>query len=158
MRLATIALGFACALALGVPMTASPASADDPLVVKASPYSVKTTLDRLSAILTRKGITVFARIDHAAGAHKVGMELAPTELLLFGNPKLGTPLMKANRRIGIDLPLKALAWRDANGKVWLAYTRADALRARYGVAGVDKVFAKMRGALDKLTNAALKAH
>ena len=70
-------------------------------------------------------------MDHAAGAKKIGQELKPTELLIFGNPKLGTPLMQANRRIGLDLPLKALAWEDDAGKVWLAYTAPSALKARH---------------------------
>ncbi len=151
MRLAAIAV------ALPLLLLAAPATAGGALVVKQSPYSVKVTLDRLSAILAKKGITVFARIDHAAGARKVGRDMAPTELLIFGNPKLGTPLMRADRRIGLDLPLKALAWRGADGTVRLAYADPDALKRRYGITGVDAVFAKMKGALDKLTNAALKA-
>lgn len=85
------------------------AQAGEGLVVKASPYSVKETLDRLENIFKKKGITVFARIDHAAGAAKIGETLPPTELIIFGNPKLGTPLMQSQRKIGVALPLKILA-------------------------------------------------
>ena len=81
----------------------------------------------------------------------------PTQLLIFGNPKLGTPLMLAKRTIGVDLPLKALAWQDDSGKVWLGYTTPAALKARHGVSGRDEIFKKMTGALDKLTNVAIKA-
>lgn len=133
------------------------AQAADKLMVKQSQHSVSVTLDRLSAIMKEKGITVFARIDHAAGAKKAGIDLKPTEVLIFGNPKLGTPLMQANRQIGVDLPLKALAWEDDDGKVWLGYTRPMALKERFGISGRDEVFKKMTGALDKLTGAATKA-
>lgn len=89
------------------------------LVTIPSRHSVKETVDRLAAVLAEKGITVFARIDHAAGAEAVGMALRPTELLIFGNPKAGTPLMQARQTSGIDLPLKALAWQEEDGTVWL---------------------------------------
>ncbi len=134
----------------------APGFANDDLVVKKSPHSVGMTLDKLTAVLESKGITVFARIDHAAGAVKVDQQLRPTQVLVFGNPKLGTPLMSADQRIGLDLPLKALAWQDASGAVWLGYTKPDALKARYAIEGRDEVFAKITGALDKLTGAALK--
>lgn len=135
----------------------APAHAGGLMVVKQSPYSVTKTLDRLTAIMQKKGITIFARIDHGAGAKGVGLELKATELLIFGNPKLGAPLMQAKREIGVDLPLKALAWQDDAGKVWLGYTAPGALKARHGVSGRDEVFKKMTGVLDKLTNAAVKA-
>jgi uncharacterized protein (DUF302 family) len=95
---------------------------EDGLVTLASRYSVKQTLDRLETGLKAKSIAVFARIDHAAGAASVAMPLRPTELLIFGNPKSGTPLMQANQTIGIDLPLKVLVWQDDGGRVWLTYT------------------------------------
>jgi len=123
---------------------------------KPSPYSVAKTLDRLENVLKNKGITVFARIDHAAGARKIGKTLRPTALLIFGNPKLGTPLMESSQLIGMDLPLKALAYEDDKGKVWLAYPLPDHLKAKYGISDRDAVFAKMTGALGKLTDAALK--
>jgi len=107
MRLLTILL---TVLALSLP-----AQAADELIVKASKYSVKETVDRLTAALKDKGITPVARVDHAAAAKDVGLELKPTEVLLFGNPKLGTPLMQANQAIGIDPPLKALVFGSHSG-------------------------------------------
>ena len=97
------------------------AMAADGLTTIASDYGPKETMDRLEAEIKAKGMTVFARIDHAAGAAQAGLSLRPTEVLLFGNAKPGTPLMQANQTIGIDLPLKALIWQDADGKVWLSY-------------------------------------
>lgn len=138
-------------------LLATGAQAGDNMVVKESAHSVAATLDRLAKILTSKGITVFTRVNHAAGAKKAGLELKPTELLIFGNPKLGTPLMMSNRKIGIDLPMKALAWEDDAGKVWLAYSTPASMQARHGITDKDEVFKKMTGALGKLTDAAIKA-
>lgn len=135
----------------------STAQAAEKLIVKQSPHTVSVTLDRLTEILKEKGITVFTRVDHAEGAKKAGLELKPTQLLIFGNPKLGTPLMQANRNIGIDLPLKALAWQDDDGKVWLGYTDPASLKERFAVEGHDEVFKKMTGALDMFTTAAIAA-
>src|SRR4051812_35509830 len=104
---------------------------EEGLVTIASNHSVHDTADRLAAILAAKSITVFARIDHAAGAASVGQELRPTELLIFGNPKAGTPLMQARQTIGIDLPLKALAWQDGGSKVWLSYNDVRWLARRH---------------------------
>lgn len=132
------------------------ALANDAYVKKASPHTVKQTLDRLTNVFKKKGITIFARVDHTAGAEKIGAKLRPTELLIFGNPKLGTPLMQSSQDIGLDLPLKALAYEDEKGKVWLIYPAPDHLKAKYGIADRDPVFAKMTGALGKLTDAALK--
>jgi uncharacterized protein (DUF302 family) len=108
-------------------------SAEDGLITIASQHSVKDTIDRLEASLKAKGITVFARIDHAAGAKSVDMPLRPTELVIFGNPKAGTPLMQASQTIGLDLPLKALAWEDTDGKVWLTTSDMTWLARRYGL-------------------------
>ncbi len=97
-----------------------------------SAHDAKSTIDRLEAEVKAKGMTVFARIDHAAGANEVGMALRPTELLIFGNAKGGTPLMQVDQTMGIDLPLKALAFEDADGKVWLCYNEPAWLVARHG--------------------------
>lgn len=86
-----------------------------------SAFDPKGTADRLEAAIKAKGLTVFARVDHAAAATAVGLALRPTEVLLFGNAKGGTPLMQARQTIGIDLPLKALVWQDSDGKTWLSY-------------------------------------
>ena len=107
--------------------------ADDGLITIASHYDVKTTLDRLEAAVKAKGLRVFARIDHAAGAMAAGLKLRSTELLIFGNAKGGTPLMQSQQTIGIDLPLKALAWQDAAGKIWLSYNEPTWLAARHGL-------------------------
>jgi uncharacterized protein (DUF302 family) len=101
------------------------------LVTIASRHSVKDTIDRLESLLKTKGVTVFARIDHAAGAVSAGLPLRPTEVLVFGNPKAGTPLMQAQQSIGIDLPLKMLAWEDAAGKVTLSYNDMVWLAGRH---------------------------
>ena len=134
-------------------LVASPALAGD-FIVKPSKYSVAETLDRLTKALKSKGITIMARVDHAGGAEKAGLKLKPTQLLIFGNPKLGTPLMQTNRGIGLDLPMKVLAWQDDKGQTWVTYTKPDVLKARYNIKGKDGIFAKMTGALSKLTGKA----
>ncbi len=106
---------------------------DTGLVTIASKYPVKELIDRLEAALRAKGVTIFARIDHATGAASVQMPLRPTELLIFGNPKAGTPLMQANQTVGLDLPLKILAWQDAAGKVSLTYNDPRWLARRHGL-------------------------
>ncbi len=98
-----------------------------------SAYGVKETLDRLEALLRDKGIKVFARIDQAAEAKQMGLQMTPTELLIFGNPKGGTPLMVAEPLSAIDLPLKALAWQDGDGKCWLSYNDSAYLQKRFGL-------------------------
>jgi len=109
------------------------ASAADGLVAIKSPYSASVTMDRFEAVVKEKGLTVFARIDHAAGAAKVGQSLRPTEVLIFGNPQGGTPLMQCAQTVGIDLPLKALVWEDASSQVWLGYNDPQYLAIRHGV-------------------------
>jgi len=135
-------------------MWMGPLHADSTMITKKSTHSVKVTLDRLEAALKEKGITVAARWDHAGSAKKVGMKLKPMEVLIFGNPKLGTPLMQSNPRAGVDLPLKVLAWEDDKGQVWVGYTRPDALASRYAIRDRDEVVKKITGALDGLTNKA----
>jgi uncharacterized protein (DUF302 family) len=98
-----------------------------------SNYSPKETMDRLEAAVKSKGLTVFAHIDHAAGAAQVGLPLRPTDLLIFGNAKGGTPLMQANQEIGIDLPLKILVWQDQAGTTWLSYNDSSWLAKRHGL-------------------------
>jgi uncharacterized protein (DUF302 family) len=101
------------------------------LVTITTKYSVGEALDRLEAALKAKGVKIFARIDHAAGAVSVGMKLRPTQALIFGNPKAGTPLMQANQTIGLDLPLKILSWEDDAGRVWLTYNDPNWLARRH---------------------------
>jgi len=106
-------------------------AAGDGVISKPSRYSVSETLDRLEAVVKAKGLTVFARIDHSGEAEKAGLHMRPTQLLIFGSPKAGTPMMNAAPSLAIDLPLKALAWQDHNGKVWLSYNSPDYLERRH---------------------------
>jgi uncharacterized protein (DUF302 family) len=103
------------------------------IISKASKYSVVETLDRVESVLREKGIRVFARVDHSGEAEKVGLKMRTTQLLIFGNPKGGTPVMVAAPLAAIDLPLKALAWQDDDGKVWLSYNDPEYLKKRFGL-------------------------
>lgn len=125
------------------------------LIKKKSAHSVTTTLDRLENVLKKKGIGIAVRWKHSEKAKGVGMDLRDTEILIFGNPKLGSPLMISNQEVGIDLPMKALAYKDAQGQVWLVYNDPAYLKKRHGIQDRDKIFAKMAGALDKLTGIAV---
>jgi uncharacterized protein (DUF302 family) len=107
--------------------------ASDGLITLASRHAPKETMDRLEREVVARGMRVFARIDHAAGAAEVGLPLRPTEVLIFGNAKGGTPLMQMDQAVGIDLPLKALVWQDAVGKVWLSYNDPGWLAQRHGL-------------------------
>jgi uncharacterized protein (DUF302 family) len=103
------------------------------VVNKPSNHSVEQTVDRLKNILEARGVTLFALIDHGGEAEKVGMKMLPTKLLIFGNPKSGTPLMLASPSIALDLPLKILVWQDNQGTVWLSYNSPEYLMERYGL-------------------------
>jgi len=122
---------------------------DNGLVTVASTYSVKETADRFVETVTSKGLTVFARIDHAANASKSGFILRPTELVIFGNPKAGTPLMQDNQISGIDLPLKVLIWEDENGKVWLTYNDPKWIAERHDLS--DKSSGAVKAMVEGLT-------
>jgi uncharacterized protein (DUF302 family) len=125
------------------------------LITLASTYSVAETIDRLADVVTKAGLQIFARVDHAAGAEEVGMPLRPTQLLIFGQARGGTPLMQENQTAGIDLPLKALAWTDANGQTWLSYNDPEWIAQRHGLGEPSaKAVQAMQGALAKLTGAA----
>ena len=126
------------------------------MISKKSAHSVKETLDRLEAVLKKKGITIVTRWSHDAGAKKVGIPLRPTELLLFGNPKLGSHMFTSQQTAGIDLPLKALAWKDEEGQVWLTYNDPSYIANRHAITDRAEIVAKMTSALDKLTGAAIK--
>jgi uncharacterized protein (DUF302 family) len=103
------------------------------VISKPSKYSVQETLHRLETILESKGIKIFALVDHSGEAEKAGLKMPPTQLLIFGNPKGGTPVMLAAPTAAIDLPWKALAWQDANGQVWLSYNDATYIQRRFGL-------------------------
>jgi uncharacterized protein (DUF302 family) len=121
--------------------------ADKGLVTVESRFGVRETIDRLAESVRDAGLTVLARIDHAAGAHDIGASLRPTELLIFGNPKGGTPLMQDRQTAGIDLPIKVLAWQDEQGKVWLTYNNAEWIADRHdlGAASREAVIAIATG-------------
>jgi uncharacterized protein (DUF302 family) len=127
------------------------------LVALKSSFDVKVTIGRLEAALTAKGITVFARIDHAKGASEVGMLLRPTELLIFGSPKAGTPLMQREQTAGIDLPLKMLGWQDELGQVWLAYDDPAWIAQRHGLgADAQSIVAALARTLAELAKIAIE--
>jgi uncharacterized protein (DUF302 family) len=129
--------------------------AADGLISLSSSHGPKDTMDRLAAEITARGMTVFARVDHAAGAADAGLPLRPTELLIFGNAKGGTPLMQSDQTIGIDLPLKALVWQDASGRTWLSYNDPGWLAKRHGLgAEVDPAVKVMAAALNAIATKA----
>lgn len=135
------------------PATADPAG----LVVKPSRYSVSETIDRLQTALTAKGIGIVTRWNHAEKAEGVGVSLRPTELLIFGNPKLGSAFFTSAQTAGIDLPMKALAWEDADGKVWLGYNDPSYIAERHGITDREPVVKKMAGALGAMSDVATGA-
>jgi len=115
----------------------------DGMIILPCPHAPKAVMDRLAVSVAAHGMTVFARIDHAAAAKEVEMVLPPTEVLIFGNPNGGTPLMQAAQTLGIDLPLKALVWQDNAGKTWLGYNDPRWLAERHGVTGHEKMLEAM---------------
>jgi len=135
-------------------LLASHAWGADGLVVVKSSHGPKETMDRLESIVKQKGMTVFARIDHAAGAAKIGKTLPATEVLIFGNPQGGTPFMECAQTVGIDLPLKALVWQDASGQVWLGYNDPAFLAQRHGASPCPAV-ENMKKALAGFAEAAV---
>jgi uncharacterized protein (DUF302 family) len=119
-----------------------------------SRFGPKETMDRLEAEIRAQGMTVFARVDHAAGAAEVGLTLAPTELIIFGNARGGTPLMQSMQTVGIDLPLKALVWEDAGGKTWISYNEPSWIAQRHNIANAEPVLSKMAAALSVISRKA----
>jgi uncharacterized protein (DUF302 family) len=130
----------------------------DGLIVVQSSHGPAETMARLVAEIKAKGLTVFARIDHASGAKEVGLPLRPTELLIFGNAKGGTPLMQSNQEIGLDLPLKALVWQDASNDTWISYNDPAWLAKRHGLGHeVEAPVKAMTAMLGAVTRAAAAA-
>ncbi len=140
-----------------IPLLSMPLQASDtdkpmePLIKLESAYGVAQTITRLENMLEEKGMTIFARINHAEGAKKADMELRNTELLIFGNPKVGTPLMQCDQMIGIELPQKALAWEDEAGKTWLAYNNPEHMTKTYQLDECKKVIQNVTKALGNFT-------
>lgn len=129
-------------------------AADNGLISKKSKYSVTETIDRLEKALKEKGITIALRWNHSAKAENVGIPLRPTELLLFGNPKLGSHFFTSQQTAGIDLPMKALAYQDKDGQVWLTYNDPQYIANRHGITDRDEIVAKMTKALDNFSSIA----
>ena len=119
-----------------------------------SSFGPKETMARLDAEIRAHGLNVFARIDHAAGAAEAGLTLRPTELIIFGNARGGTPLMQSVQTVGIDLPLKALVWEDASGKTWLSYNEPTWIAQRHGVHNAQAVLNKMADLLTTISTQA----
>lgn len=140
--------------AIAVAGLAASTAAQAEMITKTSPHSVDITLDRLGAAVEAAGATVFARVDHAEGAASADMDLRPTALLIFGNPKLGTPAMQDAQTAGLDLPLRVLAYADSAGIVQVVYHDPATLSAAHGLPEDAQYLQAMRGALDKLTTKA----
>ena len=137
-----------------LPLAAIGADGADGMVTTQSKYSVAMTADKLVSTLKSKGMTVMNRINHTEGANNVGLELRPTEVVIFGNPKVGTPLMQCAQSVAIDLPQKALIWEDGEGTVWLGYNDPEYLKQRHSIGGCDEVIEKIDGALAGFAKAA----
>lgn len=133
---------------------AMPAAAGEGVIQVASSHSVDETAGRLEGILKEKGMTIFARIKHSEGAKKAGVELNPTELVVFGNPKVGAPLMQCRQSVALDLPQKALIWQDDAGKVWISYNDPRYLESRHGITDCEEILGKIEKALAAMTAAA----
>ncbi|MCG7923177.1 MAG: DUF302 domain-containing protein [Candidatus Thiodiazotropha lotti] len=134
--------------------TSGLARADGGLVTLPSQFSFEETVNRFVAAVEGAGLKVFSKIDHSAGAEKVGQSLRPTLLIIFGSPKVGTALMTSDQRAGIDLPMKALVWEDDQAKVWLGYNHPDKLFDRFAINDREKVRRKVTGALQKFAKKA----
>ncbi len=132
---------------MGVCLIGSVAWADSGMISVKSAHDVATTADRLENVLKEKGMKVFIRIDHAEGAQKVGKTLRPTQLVIFGNPKVGTPLMQCRQSVAIDLPQKALIWEDETGQVWFSYNGPKYLATRHEITSCEEVIKKIEAAL-----------
>jgi uncharacterized protein (DUF302 family) len=134
------------------------AMAVDGLITLKSSYGPQETVDKLETAVKAKGLTVFAKVDHAAGAAAVGLPLQPTQLIIFGNAKGGTPLMQAAQTSGIDLPMKVLVWQDASGDTWFSYNDPEWIAKRHGLGqAVEAPIKAMSGALHAFAGAATKA-
>ncbi len=130
------------------------AMADNGTINVKSAYDVRTTADRLEEALNKKGMTIFTRINHAEDAQKVGKQLPPTELIIFGNPNEGTPLMQCSQSIAIDLPQKALIWKSRDGQVWYTYNDPTYLAKRHHLSDCKKELEEISGSLGRLAHTA----
>ena len=134
--------------------TVLPLMAAEGLINVQSDFNVKETTDRLESILNEKGMTIFNQINHSDAAQKVGVELRETRLVIFGNPKVGSPLMQCQQSVAVDLPQKAIIWEDDKSKVWISYNDPRYLGKRHNIIGCDEVISKVEKALSGITKAA----
>jgi uncharacterized protein (DUF302 family) len=141
-------------IALSIMFVAIPALAADGVVTVPSSFSVEETADRMAGILKVKGMTLFSRIKHSESARNVGIDLRDTELIIFGNPKVGSPLMRCEQSVAIDLPQKALIWEDEKGKVWISYNDPGYLEKRHHITGCEAVISKIEKALAGIAKSA----
>lgn len=144
------------ALAISMGFISPAAQAIDGMIALACVHSSKVSMDRLEGVVKSRGMKVFARIDHAAGARAVGIDLAPTEVMLFGHPRLGSPLLKCSQTYGIDLPLRVLAWEDASGRSWLGYADPVALGHNHPDAQCDAELKRLTMTLDEVVREAAR--
>jgi uncharacterized protein (DUF302 family) len=154
-HLLTIFLITLCTLSTVVNAVNTDESANGIIKIK-SANSVAETINKLETVLNKKGMTVFKRVDHTAGAKKAGLILRPTELLIFGNPKVGTPLMLCSQTAALDLPQKALAYEDESGQVWLAYNDPAYMAKRHHITDCEKPIQKVTNALANFAVVATK--
>ncbi|MBE9520010.1 MAG: DUF302 domain-containing protein [Proteobacteria bacterium] len=140
--------------ALSILFIAIPVAAADGVVDVPSTFNVEETADRMVSILNKKGMTIFNRIKHSESAAKVGIELRKTELIIFGNPKVGSPLMACQQSVAIDLPQKALIWEDHNAKVWISYNDPRYLEKRHNISGCEEAITKIEKALAGIAKSA----
>jgi len=132
------------------------ANATESLISIESQHSAKQTADKFASIVEKKGLTLFARIDHQKNAAGANLALRETEVIIFGNPKVGTPVMQCSQQAAIDFPQKVLVWTDAENKTWLSYNNPEYIKERHNIKGCDKILTKIAGVLSALSNAASK--
>jgi len=142
---------------VGTPVTAKPAITDNGLIQVSSAFDVATTGDRLVALLKERGLNLFARINHAENAAAVDQDLRPTELFIFGNPAVGTPLMQSSQSIAIDLPQKMLIWQDASEQVWLTYNDPHYLMTRHQLTGCEARLDRISQVLQEMATKATQS-
>lgn len=135
--------------ALSISLLVSPAQARDGMIALPCVHSAKISMDRLEHIAAERGLKIFARIDHSAGAKSIGQQLRHTEVLIFGHPKAGTPLLQCSQTYGIDLPMRVLAWEDESGMSWLGYSDPSALGDRHARPECDAILKKLTVTLDE---------
>ena len=133
---------------------ATSAMAAEGMITIESSHTVKETADRLENVLNKKGMTVFKRVNHGSGAKNVGIDMRETELVIFGNPKVGSPLLVCQQSVAIDLPQKALIWKDKENKVWFSYNDPAYMKQRHNINGCDEVLEKITNALANFAKAA----